>query len=134
MTSRNLEILDRDECMALLRTQVVGRVGVQFATEPTVLPVVFAMLGDDVVFRTDPGTKLSAAVMGAMVAFEVDEADAATRSGWSVVVVGPAEEVREAATLAKVEALGLAPWAPEGRDHVIRISARRVTGRRLAPR
>lgn len=134
MTSRNLEILSRQECMDLLRTQVVGRVGLQFAAEPAVLPVVFGLLGDDVVFRTDPGTKLTAALMGMNVAFEVDESDRTTRTGWSVLVVGKAEEVRDRATREKVEALGIEPWAPEGRDRIVRISTRNITGRRLPAR
>lgn len=134
MTSRNLEILSREECMDLLRTQAVGRVGLQFGTAPAVLPVVFGLLDDDVVFRTDPGTKLTAALMGVMVAFEVDHADVVSRTGWSVLVVGKAEEVRDRATREKVEALGIEPWAPEGRDHVVRISTRSITGRRLGRR
>ena len=35
------------------------------------MPVNYALLDDEVVFRTDPGTKLSAALMRTMVAFEV---------------------------------------------------------------
>lgn len=134
MTSRNLEILSRDTCLELLRTQYLGRVAVRLGEAPTILPVVFAVLGDDVVFRTDPGTKMSAAIMHTIVAFEVDDADPVSRSGWSVLVVGPVEEVTDAAALAQVEALGLEPWVDGGRDRVLRIRSRTVTGRRIAAR
>jgi nitroimidazol reductase NimA-like FMN-containing flavoprotein (pyridoxamine 5'-phosphate oxidase superfamily) len=134
MTSRNLELLPREECLQLLRTQYLGRVAVRFSEAPSILPVVFAVLDDDVVFRTDPGTKLSAALMRTMVAFEVDDADPTTRTGWSVLVVGPVEEVTDATTLAQVDALGLEPWVDGARDRVLRIRSRTVTGRRIPAR
>jgi hypothetical protein len=134
VTSRNLERLTRDECLQLLHTQYLGRVAVRIGQAPSILPVVFAMLDEDVVFRTDPGTKFSAAIMHTNVAFEVDEADPTTRTGWSVLVVGPVEELTDTATLARVDALGLEPWIDHGRDHVLRIRSRTVTGRRIPPR
>jgi nitroimidazol reductase NimA-like FMN-containing flavoprotein (pyridoxamine 5'-phosphate oxidase superfamily) len=131
VTSRGLEILGPDECLRLLRSRSLGRVGVRIGESPAVLPVNYALLDDDVVFRTDPGTKLSAALMKVLVAFEVDEADAATRTGWSVVVVGYCEEIRDRATRERVDGLDLDPWVAEGRDFVVRIRARNVTGRRI---
>ena len=134
MTSRNLEILPREECLRLLRTQYLGRVAVRIGEAPSILPVIFALLDDDVVFRTDPGTKMSAAVMRTLVAFEVDDADPTTRAGWSVLVVGPVEEVTDATTLAQVDRLGLEPWVDGARDRVLRIRSRTVTGRRVPAR
>jgi nitroimidazol reductase NimA-like FMN-containing flavoprotein (pyridoxamine 5'-phosphate oxidase superfamily) len=134
MTSRNLEVLTREECLRLLHTQVLGRVAVRFGEAPSVLPVIFAMLDDDVVFRTDPGTKLSAALMHTIAAFEADDADPDTRTGWSVIVVGPIEEVHDAPTLARIDALGLDPWVDGGRNRTLRIRTRTVTGRRIPPR
>src|SRR6476646_11639130 len=78
MTSRGLEILSTDECLDLLRSQTLGRVAVQIGATPAISPVNYALLDDDVVFRTDPGTKLSAALMRTMVAYEVDDTDPAT--------------------------------------------------------
>ena len=134
MTSRGLEILSADECLDLLRTHSLGRVAVQIGPSPAILPVNYALLDDDVVFRTDPGAKLSAALMRTRVAFEVDAADPATRSGWSVLVVGHCEEIRDRATRGRVDALDLAPWVPEGRDFVVRIRTQAMTGRRIPPR
>jgi hypothetical protein len=48
-----------------------------------------------VVVRTHPGTKLSAADH-ANVTFEVDHIDPISRSGWSVLIRGLAEEVTSA--------------------------------------
>jgi hypothetical protein len=50
---------------------------------PSILPVNYALLDDDVVFRTDPGSKLLAALMKVLFAFEVDDADPRTRTGWA---------------------------------------------------
>jgi nitroimidazol reductase NimA-like FMN-containing flavoprotein (pyridoxamine 5'-phosphate oxidase superfamily) len=134
MTSRGLEILTAEECRDLLRAHTLGRIAVRIGEAPAILPVNYALLDDDVVFRTDPGSKLSSALMRVTVAFEVDDIDAASRTGSSVVVTGYVEEIRDAATLARVEKLQLEPWVEEGRDYVVRIKARTVTGRRIPMR
>ena len=134
MTSRGLEILSTNECLDLLRSRTFGRVAVQIGGAPAILPVNYALLNDEVVFRTDPGTKLSAALMRTMVAFEVDDTDPATHGGWSVLVVGYSEEIRDRATRARVDALGLEPWVTEGLDFVVHIRTRTMTGRRLPAR
>ena len=131
MTSRGFAILARDECLELLRANSLGRVALRIGETPAILPVNYAMLDEDVVFRTDPGSKLSAALMRVLVAFEIDHADSATRTGWSVLVTGYVEEIRDAGTLARVAELGLEPWVVEGRDFVVRIDTRTVSGRRL---
>ena len=132
MSSYGLEVLDRAQCDALLRSQQVGRVGV-CSGRPGVFPVLYALLDGDVVFRTAPGEKLIAAALRREVVFEVDDFDAATRSGWSVNVVGIAEELEDPAERARAEALELHPWAGEVRDRYVRIRAAEVSGRRIAP-
>jgi nitroimidazol reductase NimA-like FMN-containing flavoprotein (pyridoxamine 5'-phosphate oxidase superfamily) len=132
VSSYGLTVLDREECEALLRTQRVGRVGV-FTHRPLVVPVVYALLDADVVFRTAPGEKLIAAALNRTVAFEIDDYDVSARTGWSVVVVGTAEEVVAPEDLNRVRALGLQPWAGEVRDRFVRIRAEEVTGRRVDP-
>ncbi len=130
VSSYGLSVLDREECEALLRTQRVGRVGV-CTHRPLVLPVVYALLDSDVVFRTAPGEKLIAAALNRTVAFEVDEYDLSARTGWSVIVVGTAEEVVAPEELTRVRALDLHPWAGEVRDRFVRIRAEEMSGRRV---
>jgi nitroimidazol reductase NimA-like FMN-containing flavoprotein (pyridoxamine 5'-phosphate oxidase superfamily) len=132
MSSYGLEILQRDECDRLMATQPVGRVGVSGA-RPGVFPVLFALLDGDVVFRTAPGEKLIAAALNRQLVFEVDDFDAETRSGWSINVLGAAEEIEEPDELARATALDLDPWAGEVRDRYVRIRATEVTGRRIQP-
>jgi uncharacterized protein len=132
MSSYGLAILDRAECEHLLRTQRVGRVAV-CTDHPAMLPVVYAVLDGDVVFRTAPGEKLIAAALHRTTAFEVDDYDGEQHSGWSVNVVGPAEEILHPEELARTRALDLPAWAGEVRDRFVRIRAEHITGRRLDP-
>jgi len=132
VSSYGLQVLDRLECEALLRTQQMGRVGV-CTQKPLVVPVVYALLDDDVVFRTAPGEKLIAAALNRTVAFEIDEYDLSARTGWSVLVLGTAEEIVDRDELRRVRAIGLEPWAGEVRDRYVRIRAEEVTGRRVQP-
>jgi nitroimidazol reductase NimA-like FMN-containing flavoprotein (pyridoxamine 5'-phosphate oxidase superfamily) len=134
VTRRGLEVLTEEECRDLLRQHTVGRIAVRIGEAPAILPVNYAMLDDDVVFRTDPGSKLSAAIMEVVVAFEVDDVVEATRAGSSVLVRGDVEVVRDRATLDRVAALGLEPWVTAGRDYVVCIRTRTITGRRLPVR
>ena len=132
MTGPAIQNLNEQECLALLRSAGLGRIALRIGDSPAILPVNFAMLDDDVVFRTDPGSKLTAALMGIRVAFEVDHAEGAGRAGWSVLVVGYAEEIRDSETLERVSRLELEPWVGGRHDSVVRIQSRRITGRRIA--
>ena len=70
-------------------------------------------------------------MLNQVVAFEVDHTDVETMLGWSVLVVGRADELHEPDLLDRVEAWGLRPWAGGQRDHLVGISLDRVTGRRI---
>ena len=131
MSSYGLELIDRDQCEALLRTQRVGRVGVTGA-RAGVFPVLYGLLDGDVVFRTAPGEKLIAAALQREVVFEIDSFDVAARTGWSVNVVGLAEEIEDPGERARAEALGLEPWAGEIRNRYVRIRPQEISGRRIA--
>ena len=53
----------------------LGRVAVTMDALPAIFPVDFPLVGDEIVFLTGEGTKLSAARLGKVVAFEADWAD-----------------------------------------------------------
>ena len=127
-----LDILDRDECLALVRHQPVGRIAIVDGGHPLVFPVNYLLDGDDVVFRTGEGTKLDLAQRGP-VCFEVDEIDPATRGGWSVMIHGRLEEVTayDGPLFDRLAAAGVEPWAEAPKDHVMRVIARSITGRRI---
>jgi nitroimidazol reductase NimA-like FMN-containing flavoprotein (pyridoxamine 5'-phosphate oxidase superfamily) len=119
-------------CLRLLASAPVGRVGLHADGEILILPVNHAVDGQDVVFRTATGSKLSAAGEQEQVAFEADGYDAQTRTGWSVLVTGRAEIVYDDADIGRLNRLGLEPW-PAGaeRPFWVRIRPTSVTGRQI---
>jgi len=66
------------------------------------------------------------------VAFEVDGFDEDRRAGWSVVIHGKATTVEEPMQLARLDTLGVSPWADLAeRTHWVRIRPNSVTGRQI---
>ena len=131
----NLEIITREDCVRLLATKEVGRLAFIHGGAVDVLPVNYVLDGDAIVFATATGSKLWAAERGA-VAFEIDETDSASRSGWSVVVHGLAQEITSLdapGLLDRLRALPLNPWAGGLRPHIVRIAPRTISGRRIGP-
>ncbi len=118
--------------MALLRRRTLGRVAYTDRALPAITPVNYAVDGETIVFRTAAGTRLADGTQDAVVAFEVDDADPSTRSGWSVVVVGVASEVTRASETLRAVELALAPWAGDGRNRFVRITPTFVSGRRVS--
>jgi nitroimidazol reductase NimA-like FMN-containing flavoprotein (pyridoxamine 5'-phosphate oxidase superfamily) len=125
-----LEILDEEECFALVRGVQIGRVAVCQSGIAAVLPIAFLLIGRDVFFFTGRGTKWEAALGQQTITFEVDEFDVDTKSGWSVMVIGRAVVASTIAT-ARAEALGLYPWAAGARHYLVRLRPDQISGRRL---
>jgi nitroimidazol reductase NimA-like FMN-containing flavoprotein (pyridoxamine 5'-phosphate oxidase superfamily) len=123
--------LDEAECLRLLEGNVIGRVVFTDAALPAAQPVTYLLDGEEVVFRTGGGSKLAAATRGAVVAFQVDEIDTSTRTGWTVLGVGEAYEVVVPDRLAELAVRLPAPWAPNRTAHTIAVPMQRLTGRRL---
>lgn len=126
-----LEVLDRAECFRLLARSSLGRVAVSVGALPVILPVNFLLDGDRILIRTGEGTKLAAAARNAVLAFEVDEADAFGHTGWSVSVTGTGGEITDREDLQRITTLPLPHWAPNGVGHVIAVSTEFVSGRRI---
>jgi hypothetical protein len=123
------EILGRDECLRLLASARLGRVGITSGALPVILPVNFRLIDDEIVFRTARGTKLDAATQGAVVAFEVDAMDPFDHTGWSVLVTGVARPIDIAAR--GIDPGRIARWAPSGDCSVVAVSTEMISGRRL---
>ena len=106
--SGRLRELDPSECLELLATRSVGRVA----------------------FCTDEGP-VARYVSGHQAAFEVDEVDDFTQSGWSVLMRGTAELVEDVHDI-PTESRPV-PWAEGTRSLFVRVRTRTITGRRLFP-
>jgi len=126
-------VLSRRECLALLATVEVGRLGVSIEALPAILPVNFRLFRDRIIIRTVPGTKLDAAAAQAVVAFEVDDYDPQGTWGWSVLVRGAGAEIVDPGELAEVQTLPLQAWAFKNgqADRFLHIETTVVTGRRF---
>ena len=125
-----LEILPFDRCLELLATAPVGRVSFFADGEIVVLPVNHVVDGQDPIFCTARGSKLSAAEGQNLVAFEADEYDERTKSGWSVLVNGRAQAVYEDVEIQRLSRLGLHPWVTAvERPFWIRIRPTSISGR-----
>ena len=137
MADRVIEELDRDEALRLISAGGIGRIAYTSRFGPTVLPVNYTFYEGAILFRTaetgtteeDLRTGISHAEF--RVAFEVDHFDTQAREGWSVLVQGPAHHLDSAEERAEAETLGIEPWPGGEREHFIRITPVRITGRRI---
>ncbi|MCX4742222.1 pyridoxamine 5'-phosphate oxidase family protein [Streptomyces antibioticus] len=124
--------LDRQECLRMLAKVPVGRVVYTRQALPAVLPINFSLDTDaSVLLCTSPGSDLVRAIDGVVVAFEADEFNAATRSGWSVVVTGRAGVVTDRAEHERLTQTGPTSWMPLRDVVFVRIESEMVTGREL---
>lgn len=127
-----LIVLSRDECLELLAANSFGRLAVAMDS-PVIRPVnyVFDDRSQSVVFRTAEGSKFHALLLTANAAFEVDGIDHEAQTGWSVIIVGIAEEITSPTEIRRLGRLGLSHWAPGRKPHWMRIRAWTVSGRRV---
>ncbi|MEU2518886.1 pyridoxamine 5'-phosphate oxidase family protein [Streptomyces werraensis] len=124
--------LGRQECLRLMAKVPVGRIVFTRRALPAVLPVNFSL--DDegaVLLRISAAADLVRAIDGAVVAFEADDVDAATHSGWSVVVTGSAAVVTDPAEHERLARTGPVSWVPAPQEVFVRIAPELVTGREL---
>ena len=127
MSHRGLDVLSEAESTELLRTHTFGRVVAKVGDDMAAYPVYYAFVDGTIIYRTDPGTKLAAAVLRARVSFEIDD----EKDGWSVMAFGPCEELRSPRAIEEAhEALGTT-WPDAERQRIVRIRPERITGRRL---
>lgn len=127
-----LEVLANERCLELIDLAPVGRIAFVSSGEPHILPVNHIRIDSRVHFRSASGLTLLAATRQAMMAFEVDGYDEATRTGWSVLVRGSSQFEDDEQVLAELEARDLHPWADQiERRHWVTITTEELSGRRI---
>ena len=132
---RRLEELSHEACMARLARKRRGRLALIVGQYPQVFAVNYRVVDDLVVFRTHLGPDVLPAHY-ANVAFHVDHIDEVTRSGWSVLVQGIAEDVsdqRDEPKNERARSLAIDSWAAGEPSRIVRIIPVRVTGRQIVP-
>jgi nitroimidazol reductase NimA-like FMN-containing flavoprotein (pyridoxamine 5'-phosphate oxidase superfamily) len=123
----------REQWLALAASVPIGRVVYTDQALPAVIPMNFVLDGDEVVINTGSDSTLAAAIRNAVVAFQVDDFDSDTTTGWSVTITGQARLVDGGEEATRLARLPLRPWAPSKSGQFIRIPARHVAGHRLGP-
>ena len=129
----DISILDRQECLALLAQVDVGRLGISIDALPVILPVHFTLDGESVVFRSVTGSKLDAATVDTVVAFQADRYEPEGLSGWSVLLQGVATTATDEATHRRAASDTIPRWTtPDGDHRLVRVMATTIHGRRFA--
>ena len=117
---------------------VLGRVVHTAGALPAVHPVSYALCGQEIIFRTAQSSILRAAMLRQVLAFEVDDVDPTTRTGWSVLAIGKAHRVTDTDRLTDLATRLPPPWGAGRAAHHHRPSrpaAHRVSTRpRRSPR
>jgi uncharacterized protein len=127
-----LEILSEQQCRELLSSRDLGRIAFPLGEDTEIFPVNYSTDGTIVVFRTGTGTKLDQSTV-TRVAFEVDEWDAASEVGWSVVLKGVAQEVTRGIDpfATALRSRPVVPLAPGEHDYWIAVYPATISGRRF---
>jgi uncharacterized protein len=129
-TTNELETLDFRECLALLRTQAVGRLIFTEQALPAIRVVNYRVHHGQIALRLGRSPWVPR-LDRTVVAFEVDDIDQAAHTGWSVVAIGKARLVVDIDELVTLSEPAHRPWAPGRRDQVLCVDMEQVTGRRL---
>jgi nitroimidazol reductase NimA-like FMN-containing flavoprotein (pyridoxamine 5'-phosphate oxidase superfamily) len=132
MSTAGLEPLTFDECLLRLREHEVGRIALVVDEFPMVVPVNYRLVvlpGTHwIAIRTRRGGLIQSA--GIQVAFEIDEIESSTRSGWSVVARGTLHSVdQEAGDFA--ERFPPDSWVMHADEVWMVIDVFQITGRRV---
>jgi uncharacterized protein len=125
------EVLSVHECWRYLRSSSVGRLAVTGTAGPEIFPVNYLPEDGTLIFRTGPGTKMSALLGGDLVALEADGLNPYGTIAWSVVVKGRPEAVPEDDPSQDTAEQSLTPWEPGAKDYIFRITPTDVTGRKF---
>lgn len=121
------------EALALLARVLLGRVMFTSRALPTVRPVRHIIDDDQVVIGTHDAADLVDIPKRArtrVVAFQADQINLASGSGWTVTIIGATDLVTDPDEIRRYRRL-LQPWAPGQAEYLIRIHPDMVTGFRI---
>jgi hypothetical protein len=128
--ANNSQMLSHAEAMRLLASVDYGRVIFTVKALPAVRPVNHLIDEGRIIIRTRLTTAISTVVAsadsGVVVAYEADDFDSQSQSGWSVVATGWAHRVKDPGQVSHYERL-LHPWVNHA-DTVLAIEPHMVTG------
>jgi hypothetical protein len=123
--------LSNEECWKLLASGAVGRIAWVSSGRPLVIPVNFTVEETTIYVHTSPYSAMVREVDDSHVAFQVDDLDFGTRSGWTVLAQGRAE-LRYAGPMTP-RGPDVDVWPSGAKPATVVIEVDEVTGRRLIP-
>lgn len=128
---RTSQILPASECWALATTRTTGRLGFFREGLLDIFPVNYFVLDEHVYFRTSADGTIATSYLD-HAAFQVDHVDRDTRSGWTILLNGPATRVEDPTLLTTLWGKAVdEPWAPGHRDLFYDLAPTLVRGRRV---
>lgn len=128
----NLIELTTEECLALLEAHKVGSLALQTDGGLRIYPLNYAMVQEQVVFRTLPYGQIANNAHGSEVAFAVDQLDEALKQGWHVLVVGKCERIEDPGEVRLIKSeMDPEPWAEGQRTLYFGIQWTNITGRQV---
>jgi nitroimidazol reductase NimA-like FMN-containing flavoprotein (pyridoxamine 5'-phosphate oxidase superfamily) len=128
-----IDELTVEECLSLLETKRIGRIGLTTEVGPQIFPVNYVLSEEQrIVFRTLPYGVIANHAHEADVAFEVDDLDDAGASGWSVLAVGRCSRIADPSEVHMVrQREDPVPWAEGQRILYFSIDWTDLTGRQV---
>lgn len=132
MLLQDVDSLQREQWIELMRTASVGRLIFTEHALPAVHLVDFRWWRGDVVIRITDASVLSVVSRNQVVAFEADTLGADLDRGWSVTVVGHCAVITEVPDLIELCGMFSRPSSGSRCDYFVRIRSEMVSGRRIA--
>lgn len=130
-TGFGFDELECNECRQLLEHARHGHIAISVEAMPMIVPVFYAVLDDQVVYRSTLGPAFAAATSNVVVAFQVDHLDETSGEGWTVVVQGIAIELPDV-FLERAQSLPLTALTAGGAyDHFVSLPTSRISGHRI---
>ena len=129
--------LSEAQCWELLQAGGIGRLGYSGRFGPMIQPLNFEVQDKAIYFRVaqhgPTGEDLRTGIANAdyRVAFEVDDFDAASRSGWSVLVQGDVHPMDSEDERASVAQICVESWVAGPRELFLRITPAHISGHRV---
>lgn len=121
-----------DECLSLIGTRSVGRVGLVTEAGLRIFPVNFAVSEEKIIFRTLPYGVIANSAHGAEVVDLERDLDDEGRSGWSVLAVGRCERVEDPGMVRLIRSEhDPDSWADGQRNLYFQIEWTDLTGRQV---
>jgi nitroimidazol reductase NimA-like FMN-containing flavoprotein (pyridoxamine 5'-phosphate oxidase superfamily) len=135
--STPLAPISEDECWELLRSAGIGRISYTGRFGPMIQPINFEVQDKSIYFRVaehgPTGEDLRTGIAHAdyRIAFQADEFDTASRSGWSVLVQGDVHPMETEDERASVARICVESWVSGPRELFLRITPTHLSGHRI---